>query len=176
MEAYLGALSSLTPPPPPHRALCRSTGRCLQVTQGRWCQLGKGQPPFPQSFPLGPEPGLMADSWLGAGVFCCFVLGRAWRGRFQLQGGGWEGGGPCTPLPFLPVLSHVPPRLVKGHRLRYPNGSLPATRELQCSCSREAGVKLSCCLGQACGVGTACPQLPQWSPRTWSGHLAEDTE
>lgn len=66
---------------------------------------------FSQSLPPGPEPGPLADSWLGAGIFC-FVLGGGgvWRGCFQLQGRGWEDGGPCAPLPFLPALSHVPPQ------------------------------------------------------------------
>lgn len=163
MGAHLGALSSL---PPATLGTVQGDRKTLASDTGKVVSAGNGRGhAFPQSFPLGPEPGPSADSWLGAGVlFCLGGCVCVWRGCVQLQGRGWEDGVParlCPSCPRCPMCHHS--LALPGERtLCYPNGSLPATRGPRCSRSHKAGVKRSRCLSRACGVGAACTQLPQW--------------
>lgn len=127
------------------------------VTEGH-VSWGQQRSPFSTKFPLGPEPGLPVDSWLGAGVLC-FVLGRAWRplpaaGRGS---GWWEGRGllhastvpaPCTVLASKgDLVCHYSLASPGGRTPLVPMGALPQGRW------RE----------------TACAQLTRWGPETHLG-------
>lgn len=71
MEAHLGALSS---PPPPTPGTVQVNRKTLASDIGKVVSAGNGRGHvFPQSFPLGPEPGPLA------GIFC-FVL---WAGGVE---------------------------------------------------------------------------------------------
>ncbi|KAF6280896.1 hypothetical protein mRhiFer1_009278 [Rhinolophus ferrumequinum] len=111
---------------------------------------------FPQSFPLGPELGLLVDSQLEGGVFCCFVLGRVQRATSSRKvEAGRAGGTALRPsASTVPCATTALPRLVERTPI--------ASSQWEPSChSGEAGVKLSTASARP-AVGAACPQLPQW--------------
>lgn len=132
-----GVLSSLTRPPlgtvhVNRKTLRRDTGKVVSAGHGtaRLC---------PQSFLLGPKPGLLVDSQLEAGVFCCFVLGRVWRATSSRKVEAGRAGGAallCPSASTVPCATTALPRFVERTPIAL------SQREPSCH-SGEAGVKLS---------------------------------
>lgn len=118
---------------------------------------------FPQ-FPLGLEPGLLVDSWLGSGILC-FVLGRAWRplpavGRGS---GWWEGRGllHASTVPAARTVLASQGEPMCHYSLASPGGRTPT-------------VLPTGALPQGRWSEAACAQLTHWGLETRPRHWAED--
>lgn len=130
-----GVLSSLTPP-----TLGTVNRKMLRSDVGKVVSAGHGRAHlFPKSFPLDPKLGLLVDSQLEAGVFCCFVLGRVRRATSSREVEAGRVGGAALLRPSastVPCATTALPRLVER--------TLIALSQWEPSChSGEAGVKLS---------------------------------